>query len=388
MGPITQRNNSETQQLRIRPPMKIRAQLDAKTTLFIVNSELSQSLDNWYFSSSSVSGERLFLDETRRDEPRRDEVRQGETERWSALKGKSFKLRERKKNAFLLIPDKYVGKRAAESAALCLRSNGFVKLCWYAANARSEKHVRTRRTEGDGTDGAGGEERKRRLPGCFGNFELLRFTGPKKQSGVLRAQLFHRRPRRDPCATMDTLESATFFLWRFAAISSVVSTAAAVELQQVRNFGATVYRYSYTHVIPAKQNHAARFPMDLKAVDDKSRVKILSKIEARFIIIRSYIRREGGRRLGAEGRLLARIYSLHTAHSLKDNYSFAIDLKISEILASVEPFPVEKYRRRGAGAGVGEKVPRKSDASGCGRKAGREPGGRRKERGREGRVPK
>jgi len=45
---------------------------------------------------------------------------------------------------------------------------------------------------------------------------------------------------------------------------------------QVRNFEATVYRYSYTHVVPAKQNHAARFPMDLKAVDDKSRVKILS----------------------------------------------------------------------------------------------------------------
>jgi len=56
---------------------------------------------------------------------------QGETERRCAgLKGKSFKLRERKKNAFLLIPDKYVGKRAAESAALCLRSSGFVKLCW------------------------------------------------------------------------------------------------------------------------------------------------------------------------------------------------------------------------------------------------------------------
>jgi len=37
---------------------------------------------------------------------------------------------------------------------------------------------------------------------------------------------------------------------------------------------------------------------------------------------------------------------------------------------------------------VGEKVPRKGDASGCGRKAGRKPGGRRKKRGREGRVPK
>jgi len=26
--------------------------------------------------------------------------------------------------------------------------------------------------------------------GCFGNFELLRFTGPKKQSGVLGARNF------------------------------------------------------------------------------------------------------------------------------------------------------------------------------------------------------
>ncbi|TGZ31964.1 Uncharacterized protein DBV15_05709 [Temnothorax longispinosus] len=75
--------------------------------------------------------------------------------------------------------------------------------------------------------------------------------------------------------------------------------------------------------------------MDSKAVDDKSRVKMLS-------IHRGPIVREGGRRPGgrnrAEGRLLARTYSLHTAHSLKDNYSFAIDLKISEILASAEPF--------------------------------------------------
>lgn len=43
------------------------------------NSELSQSLDNQYFSSSSVSGERLFLDETRRDETSRDETRRNET---------------------------------------------------------------------------------------------------------------------------------------------------------------------------------------------------------------------------------------------------------------------------------------------------------------------
>ena len=103
---------------------------DAKTTLFIVNSELSQSLDNWYFSSSSVSRTNVYFS-TRREETNRDETRRGkETERWSALKGKSFKLRERKKNAFLLIPDKYVGKRAVKSAALCLRSNGFVKLYW------------------------------------------------------------------------------------------------------------------------------------------------------------------------------------------------------------------------------------------------------------------
>ncbi|KYM95212.1 hypothetical protein ALC62_14122 [Cyphomyrmex costatus] len=217
-----------------------------------------------------------------------NETRRFDSSRMRALKGKSFKLRERKKNAFLLIPDKYVGKRAAESAALCPRSNGFVKLCWYAANARSMLSDVRRRME------------KERLPGCFGNFELLR--------------------------------------WRSAAISSVASN--------VRDLGAT-------------------------------------KIKVRFIAIRSYIRKEEGRRLGGgnrpEGRFLAplaRTYSLHTAHSLKDNYSFAIDLKISEILASAEPFPVEKYRRRGAG--VGEKVPRKGDASGCERKAGREPGGRRK----------
>ncbi|KYQ51639.1 hypothetical protein ALC60_09258, partial [Trachymyrmex zeteki] len=290
---------------------------DAKTTLFIVNSELSQSLDNRYFSSSSVPSERLFLDETSRDGMRRGEAaaRQGETERRSAaLKGKSFKLRERKKNAFLLIPDKYVGKRAAESAALCLRSNGFVKLCWYAA--KREKHV------------------KRRLPGCFGNFELLRFTGPKKQSGVLGAQLFHRRlspyvkTKTRFCATVDTLESATFFLWRSAANSSVASTAAAAR------------RWSYN-------------------------------------------RKEGGRRLGGGNRVEGRrTYSLHTAHSLKDNYSFAIDLKISEILASAEPFPVEKYRRRGAG--VGEKVPRKGDASGCERQEENQEEDGRSEGGREG----
>ncbi|TGZ31972.1 Uncharacterized protein DBV15_05708 [Temnothorax longispinosus] len=165
MGPITRRNNSEIQQLRMGPPMKIRAQLNAKTTLFIVL--IANFLKAW------ITG--IFLPRpsrtnvyfsTRRDEPRRDEAR--------------------KKNAFLLIPDKYVGKRAAESAALCLRSSGFVKLCWYAANARSM----LRCTEGDGEGDRG---LKGGLPGCFGNFELLRFTGPKKQSGVLGAQLFHRR---------------------------------------------------------------------------------------------------------------------------------------------------------------------------------------------------
>lgn len=57
-----------------------------------------------------------------------------------------------------------------------------------------------RRTEGDGGEdgvggggGGGGEGWEEGLPGCFGNFELLRFTGPKKQSGVLGAQLFHRQ---------------------------------------------------------------------------------------------------------------------------------------------------------------------------------------------------
>lgn len=44
--------------------------------------------------------------------------RDGTPRRRAALKGKSFKLRERKKNAFLLIPDKYVGKRAAERVPL------------------------------------------------------------------------------------------------------------------------------------------------------------------------------------------------------------------------------------------------------------------------------
>jgi len=41
---------------------------------------------------------------------------------------------------------------------------------------------------------------------------------------------------------------------------------------QIRSNG----RHSCTHVVPAKQNRAARFPMDSKAVDDKSRVKMLS----------------------------------------------------------------------------------------------------------------
>jgi ferredoxin-NADP reductase len=36
-----------------------------------------------------------------------------------------------------------------------------------------------------------------------------------------------------------------------------------------------------------------------------------------------------------EGQFLVRTYSLHAAHSPKDNYSFAVDLKISEILARV-----------------------------------------------------
>lgn len=106
----------------------------------------------------------------------------------------------------------------------------------------------------------------------------------------------------------------------------------------------------------------------------------LQKIEARFIMIVG----EADRRLGggnrAEGRLLARTYSLHTAHSLKDNYSFAIGWKISEILAPAEPFLAEKYRRRGAD--VGEKVPRKGDASGC--EEGRKGAGRKTEGVREG----
>lgn len=47
-----------------------------------------------------------------------------------------------------------------------------------------------RRVSGGGGKAGGGGGG---LPECFGNFELLRFTGPKKQSGVLGAQLFHRR---------------------------------------------------------------------------------------------------------------------------------------------------------------------------------------------------
>lgn len=92
-----------------------------------------------------------------------------------------------------------------------------------------------------------------------------------------------------------------------------------------------------------------------------------------------------GRRLGAGNRVAkvgAHLLTAYSAHSLKDNYSFAIDLKISEILASAKPFPVEKYR---AGVGVGEKVPRKGDASGCEEeKTARRQGGREGGKG----VPK
>lgn len=55
-----------------------------------------------------------------------------------------------------------------------------------------------------------------------------------------------------------------------------------------------------------------------------------------------------GRRLGTGNRVVkvsAHLLAAYSAHSLKDNYSFAIDLKISEILASAKPFLVEKYRR-------------------------------------------
>jgi len=48
--------------------------------------------------------------------------------------------------------------------------------------------------------------------------------------------------------------------------------------------------------------------------------------------------RKKERRIGGncvEGQFLVRTYSLHAAHSPKDNYSFAVDLKISEILARV-----------------------------------------------------
>lgn len=57
----------------------------------------------------------------KRDEARRSErrgKRQGEAKRERGFKGKSFKLRERKKNAFLLIPDKYVGKSGGECRPL------------------------------------------------------------------------------------------------------------------------------------------------------------------------------------------------------------------------------------------------------------------------------
>lgn len=60
---------------------------------------------------------------------------------------------------------------------------------------------------------------------------------------------------------------------------------------------------------------------------------------------------ERGRRLGTGNRVAkvsAHLLAAYSAHSLKDNYSFAIDLKISEILASAKLFPVEKYRRRAA----------------------------------------